>query len=335
MSPWRLGRCIVTEPKTFWQAAEEESKTYQFAADLGLQPRWDVPKEIGIHVAVSGRLAVGRDTDYPTTLDQFHQVNSELIEAGATGIHLDYTWLVDDQGRRLDLELTPVEAYTEVINPLRQRFGDGFIADCNILNGSNFEEAMGPATQHLCDTAPAATGHPDAFLIPAIETLEANGVKPQLVVHSSGEIELAKRKLIDTGIVKPPYYWLVLYGLPFNSGRTLLSGTWLRNMRDVAEHLFLMTDQIKSISEESEVIVCAAGRASTYITTLATMMGLHIRVGTEDTIWKAPNSDDLLADNMEIFSNARQIASMLGREPMSAQKYRELLGIKPSPSVAG
>jgi 3-keto-5-aminohexanoate cleavage enzyme len=325
----------MNEPPSFWQAAEEELETYQFAGDLDLQPRWDVPEEIGIHVAVSGRLAVQVETDAPTNLDEFLKVNSGLIEAGATGIHLDYTWVSDDQGRRLDRDLTPVEAYTAVLAPLRERFGTGFIADCNILNGRTFDEALSPATHGLCDSAPCATGHPDAYLIPAMETLEANGVKPQLVVHSSGEIELAKRKLIDPGIVTPPYYWIVLYGLPFNSGRTLLSGTWLRNLQDTAQHLFIMTEQIKSISEDSVVIVCAAGRATTYITTLATMMGLHIRVGTEDTIWQAPNRDDLLSDNLEIFTKARDMAAMLGRTPASAEQWRSMLGIAPPAAVGG
>jgi hypothetical protein len=86
-------------------------------------------------------------------------------------------------------------------------------------------------------------------------------VKPELAVHSSGEIELAKRKLIDTGILKKPYNWLLLYGLPFNVGRSLLSGTWVSNAQDMAKHMFLMVDQIRQIDPTSVISVCAAGRA--------------------------------------------------------------------------
>jgi uncharacterized protein (DUF849 family) len=185
---------------------------------------------------------------------------------------------------------------------------------------------MSPARGGLAEVAPCAPGHPEAFMVPAIETLEACGVKPELAIHSSGEIELAKRKLIDTGILRKPYNWLLLYGLPFNTGRTLISGTWVSDAQDMAQHLFLMVDQIRKIDRESLISVCAAGRAGLYMTTLATMAGLHIRVGIEDTPWKHPNSDELLKDNLEMFTMARDLAGLLGRVPAGANEYRALIG---------
>jgi uncharacterized protein (DUF849 family) len=74
--------------------------------------------------------------------------------------------------------------------------------------------------------------------------------------------------------------------------------------------------------------VGGAARASLYMTTLATMMGLNIRVGVEDTPWKYPNSDVRLANNLEMFSMARDMAGLLGRTPGSAAYYRGLLGLK-------
>ncbi|HKZ14308.1 MAG TPA: 3-keto-5-aminohexanoate cleavage protein [Solirubrobacterales bacterium] len=85
--------------------------------------------------------------------------------------------------------------------------------------------------------------------------------------------------------------------------------------------LLLMVDQIKSISSDSVIVVCAAGRAGLYLTTLATMLGLHIRVGTEDTIWKFPNSDELVESNLQLFEMARDVAALRA----SAGEYRELL----------
>ncbi|MGE4341286.1 MAG: 3-keto-5-aminohexanoate cleavage protein [Pigmentiphaga sp.] len=70
----------------------------------------------------------------------------------------------------------------------------------------------------------------------------------------------------------------------------------------------------------------AAGRASLYVTTLATMMGLHIRVGTEDTPWKFPHRDEHVDDNLAMFRMAREIASLHGREPASANEYRKMIG---------
>jgi len=318
----------MTEKLPLWEAAKREMETYQFHAPAEIQPKWDVPKKIAINVAVSGRFD-GTEHAPPTSIQNYVDAASEVIEAGACGVHIDFTWVTDDKGRRLDRDVPPVEAYSQVLEPLRRRFGKDFVPNLNVLNGSSFDVCVSPAREGLAEVAPCAPGHPDAFMVPAIQALEAFGVKPELAVHSSGEIELAKRKLIDTGILKKPYNWLILYGLPFNVGRSLLSGTSVTNARDMAQHLFLMVDQIRQIDPESVISVCAAGRATLYMTTLATMMGLHIRVGTEDTPWKYPNSDERLQGNLQMFTMARDMAALLGRTAATADEYRALIGKPP------
>jgi 3-keto-5-aminohexanoate cleavage enzyme len=311
----------MTQHPSLWEAAKQESETYQFIAGAELQPKWDVSEKIAINAAVSGRFATN------TSFEEYIDAASSVIEAGACGVHIDFSFMVDAQGRRMDKDIPPVEAYLSVLEPLKKRFGNDFVPNLNVLNGSTFDECVAPARQHLTEVAPCAPGHPEAFMVPAVAALEAAGVKPELAVHSSGEIELAKRKLIDTGILKAPYNWLILYGLPFNTGRTLVSGTWVSDAQDMAQHLFLMVDQIRKIDPTSVISVCAAGRAGIYMTTLATMMGLHIRIGTEDTQWKHPNSDLLLKDNLEMFHMARESAALHGRTPASANEYRALLGL--------
>jgi 3-keto-5-aminohexanoate cleavage enzyme len=314
---------VAPSPPNLWDAARREMEEYQLAAEAELQPKWDIPEQIGIHTAISGRMGVG-----PTALEEFVADASKVIEAGAAAVHFDYSWVQDPTGRRLDREITPVEAYRSVIDPLRERYGTGFVVDCNVLNGSTFDECMAPVREGIAELAPCAPGHPEEFMVPAIAAIEEAGAKPFLAIHSSGEIELAKRKLVDTGILKLPAYWGILYGLPFNTGRTLVSGTWLPNPRDMALHLFLMVDQIKRIDPEGQILVCAAGRATLYMTTLATMLGLHIRVGTEDTVWKYPNSDERASGNLELIKMAMQIAELHGRRPATADEYRQMLGLK-------
>ncbi|MFK4445367.1 3-keto-5-aminohexanoate cleavage enzyme [Caballeronia udeis] len=310
----------MTEKLPLWEAAKREMEEYQFLAGPELQPKWDVPQKIAINAAVSGRF------EKTTSLEEYVDAASSVIEAGACGVHIDFSWMTDKQGRRMDRDIPPVEAYSAVLEPLRKRFGNDFVPNLNVLHGTTFDICMSPARAGLTEVAPCAPGHPEAFMVPAIEALEAAGVKPELAVHSSGEIELAKRKLIDTGILKKPYNWLLLYGLPFNVGRTLVSGTSVTDAQDMAQHMFLMVDQIRKIDPTSVISVCAAGRATLYMTTLATMMGLHIRIGTEDTPWKYPNSDEHLKDNLEMFNMARDIAGLLGRTPATANEYRALIG---------
>jgi 3-keto-5-aminohexanoate cleavage enzyme len=314
-------------PVGLWEAAERELQEYQFASDLRLQPRWDIPKKMALQVAIAGRVSQGEGSQHPTSVAGFLEDATEVIEAGASGIHLDYGFILDDNGQRLDLTLPPVEAFGSVINPLRERFGRSFVSNLNVLSGKTFDECMSPARAGLCDVAPCAAGHPKQFAVPAVQALQDAGVKPEIVIHSPGEIELAKRRFIDTGLLQKPYYFIILYGLPFDSGRTLLSGTWVPNTQDMAQQLFLMVNQLKALDEDAQITVCAAGRATFYMTTLATMLGLHIRVGTEDTYWRSPLSDEMVTSNVEMLTRARTIAELLGREVATADEYRAVIGL--------
>jgi uncharacterized protein (DUF849 family) len=322
---------MTEEALSLREAVRIESAGQPFVAGMELQPAWrDIPSKIAINVAVSGRATISQAEDgaYPSTLEEYLKAAGEVIDAGACGVHLDFSMVTDPKGRNL-WELPAVEAYQTVLEPLRARHGWNFVANLNVLNGKTFEECISPAKAGLAEVAPCASGHPDAFMVPTFRALEDLGVKPEVVIHSSGEIELAKRKLIDTGILKKPYYWIILYGLPFNSGRTLISGTWVSNTQDMTQQLFLMVNQIRQIDPGSVITVCAAGRATLYMTTLATMMGVHIRVGTEDTTWKYPHADERLAGNLEMFKMARDIAGLLGRTPATADEYRQMIGLAP------
>ncbi|UCV17782.1 3-keto-5-aminohexanoate cleavage protein [Ferribacterium limneticum] len=312
----------MIKPLSLFEAATKEMETYRFICDASVQPCWDIPRKIAINTAVAARMENGE----PSSIQHYVDAATSVIEAGACGVHIDFSGVVDAQGRRLDRDIPPVDAYTMVLEPLRKRFGNDFVVNLNVLNGATFDICVSPAREGLAEVAPCAAGHPDDFMIPAIQAMEEFGVKPEVVVHSSGEIELAKRKLIDTGILKKPYNWIILFGLPFDCGRTINSGTWVRNTQDMARHLFLMVDQVKGIDPDCHITVCAAGRASLFVTTLATMMGLHIRVGTEDSAYKFPGRDDPVGSNLEMFLMAREIAALHGREPASANEYRKMIG---------
>jgi 3-keto-5-aminohexanoate cleavage enzyme len=87
---------------------------------------------------------------------------------------------------------------------------------------------------------------------------------------------------------------------------------------------------IREITPDCVISVCAAGRASTYLATLALLMGLHVRVGMEDTVYAWPHKDDLLTSNREHFVLVRDIARNLGRELMTADEYFAAIGAVPA-----
>ena len=85
--------------------------------------------------------------------------------------------------------------------------------------------------------------------------------------------------------------------------------------------------RIREISDQ-RIMICSGGRGSSYMVTLALILGLDIRVGMEDTIWKWPHKDDLIEANVECFESFRTIAHLLGREVYTPLELREALGIK-------
>ena len=57
------------------------------------------------------------------------------------------------------------------------------------------------------------------------------------------------------------------------------------------------------------------------------MLGLHVRVGTEDTFWRNPLSDEIVESNVEMLTRAQTIAELLGREVATADEYRAAIGL--------
>lgn len=84
---------------------------------------------------------------------------------------------------------------------------------------------------------------------------------------------------------------------------------------------------MKGIDENCLITTYSAGRASIYVATLALLMGLHVGVGMEDTIWRYPHKDDLLPSDSEVTRDICQIVRLLGRRVATADEYRKLMGL--------
>jgi 3-keto-5-aminohexanoate cleavage enzyme len=64
------------------------------------------------------------------------------------------------------------------------------------------------------------------------------------------------------------------------------------------------------------------------------LLGLHVRVGMEDTLWPYPHRDDIIKRNVDHFLQMKAIAELLGRELMTAAEYREAIGLPPKVAPA-
>src|SRR5260370_36801541 len=101
---------------------------YQFIASAGLQPKWSVPREIAINVAISGRFgdAVDQPSGHPISIEDYADAACKVIEAGACGIHIDFSFVTDSKARRLDRSIPSLEADGMVPQPLRKPSGTPF-----------------------------------------------------------------------------------------------------------------------------------------------------------------------------------------------------------------
>jgi 3-keto-5-aminohexanoate cleavage enzyme len=171
-----------------------------------------------------------------------------------------------------------------------------------------------------CIAADTALVKPPHVLIEKTKLLQEYGVKVQVAVYTDGDIDNAHRYLIKTGLLEKPYYWLILPALPGLSP--------MHSPKSMAESLLFYVNRIREIDEDCQILVAAAGRAATYLATFAILLGLHIRIGMEDTPWYWPHRDDVIDNNVNCFKMFKTIIEALGREIIEPDEFRELVGMR-------
>jgi 3-keto-5-aminohexanoate cleavage enzyme len=159
---------------------------------------------------------------------------------------------------------------------------------------------------------------PAPVLMEKTRLIVESGAVPEIAVYTDGDVSNADRFLIKSGLIKTPAVWLILPALPGCSP--------MENPRQMIDGLTRSAAAIRDIDPDGVIMVCAAGRASMYVATLAAVMGLHIRIGMEDTYWLWPHRDDRIVSNRQTFELATQLASVVGRPVATQREYRELIG---------
>lgn len=323
---WYARETLKTHWKPWGIPEIVDPKSSAFA-NVDPMPRWDVPAKVAISATMNGAFFSKRaNPALPITPMEIMASAEECIAAGAQIIHVHVR---DEKG----FNVLDVDRFRSVIEPLRARHPEVAIDACLVAVSDEESKAMEVMMEAgLLDAVPINTTailladnmffkSPHAIIKKAQLILES-GVKPQIAVYSDGDVDNARRFLIDSGLLEPPFFWLILPALPgcspMYSPQSMITG------------LMRYVQMIREISEDCVISVCAAGRASTYLATLALLMGLHVRVGMEDTVYVWPHRDKLLPSNAYHFRLVRGIAESLGRELMSADEYLEMLDIKQS-----
>lgn len=293
-------------------------------ADVDVMPKWPMPEKVAISAAMTGAF-FGKNDNPNQLVDNESIIKSanECLDAGATTVHLHVR---DENG----FNVLDADLFKSVVDPIREKHPDALIDGCMVATRQEEWENMNTVLERkTLDAVPVNTlaafngdsmfVKPPHVMIEKTRRVQEAGLKVELAVYTDADIDNAKRYLIDTGLLQKPYTWVILPGLPGCSP--------MHNPRQMVHGLMRMVEAIYDIDSDSRIMVCGAGRASSYLTTFAMLLGLHVRVGMEDTVFKWPHRDDLIQSNLEQFLAAKQLAKLVGREVMSQSEYAEWLGV--------
>ena len=291
---------------------------------VDIQPPWTVNRKVAVTTAIVGAMYNKRfNPNHPMTPDEIYQSAREACLAGAPSIHLHVR---DEKG----FSVLDPDLFHQVIDPLREEFPEVVIDGCLVCeNQKEWDTMKVLLKEKLFEVTPVNTqatyngdmlfAKPAHLMIEKCRLVQEAGVIPQVTFYSSADVDNANRYLIRSGLLEKPYHFLLLYGLPGCSP--------MNNPVAMMETMLNTYHQLKDIDPDCQIAVCSAGRASSFLTAQTMLMGLDVRVGMEDTVWKYPHRGDKITSNAEQFLNARTMASTIGREVMTAREYRDYMGL--------
>jgi uncharacterized protein (DUF849 family) len=136
------------------------------------------------------------------------------------------------------------------------------------------------------------------------------GVKPELEVFDSGDIQLA-HQLLESGVLpRPPLFQVVL---------------GIRNGFPATPETLLYARSL--LPADADWAAMGAGRMEFPIVAQACLLGGHVRVGLEDNLYLSKGV--LAPSNAALVERAVTIVELLGRSVASPAEARQILGLTP------
>lgn len=291
--------------------------------DSPISVPWRIPDKLAVSVAITGAFfRHDQNPNQPLKPSEIRDAALEVLQAGASTVHIHVR---DDDG----YNVVCLDRFESVVKPLKEQYPELAVDGCLVpaLEGE-WDEMKRVLDSKLLDAAPVnATAtyigdslfaKPAPILMEKTRLIVESGAIPEIAIYTDGDVSNADRFLIKSGLIKTPAVWLILPALPGCSP--------MDNPRQMIESLTRTVAAIRDIDSEGMIMVCAAGRAAMYVANLAALMGLHIRVGMEDTYWLWPHRDDRIQSNSQVFNLAKQVSDVTGRSVATPAQYRQMIG---------
>lgn len=138
-------------------------------------------------------------------------------------------------------------------------------------------------------------------------------IKPELEVYHSGCASVI-RDLISQGVLEKPYWVQTVMGYQTSSFPTVQN----------------VLDLLRELPEGALWLCSGIGAYQVPMTSLAIILGGHVRVGLEDNIYY--RRGEKVVNNAQLVARAARIAHELNREVATPAQAREMLGISKVPS---
>jgi 3-keto-5-aminohexanoate cleavage enzyme len=267
-----------------------------------------------IQLAPTGMIPMKKDTPHvPISPDEIARDAFKAYRLGSSVVHIHAR---DSEGRPTHKK----EIYEDIISRIRDKCPDMIIcvstsgrSDPDIRHRMEVLELKPDMASLTLGSVNFSKG-PSMNSLEHIETLAHaminNGVKPELEVFEAGFINTAKY-LVKKGYIKPCLHFNLILGS---------LGSMPADIRDLA---YLAG----SLPEGSTWSAAGIGRFQTQINAAAIIMGGHVRVGLEDSIYYNYERREL-ATNEQLVKRIVNTANDLGREIASPQEAREILGLE-------
>lgn len=309
--PYGLPRVMDLEHSSFHDAPTSE-------------PWTDIPEETIISVAITGAFfGKTENANQPISPDEILASAREVAEAGASAVHLHVR---DDEGYNV---LSP-ERFRAVAEPLHRVFPELPVDGCLVpALAGEWEKMREMLDLGVLDAAPINTtatyigdslfAKPVPIILEKSRMIAEAGSTPEIAVYTDADVNIADRLLFRSGLLTGSAVWLVLPALP--------GGSPMDNPRQMISGLTRIVEAIRDVDPGATIMVCAAGRASLHLATLAVLMGLHVRVGMEDTYYLWPHRTDRIESNLQVFHTMKTIVESLGRRVATPERATELLGL--------
>ncbi|WP_321343406.1 3-keto-5-aminohexanoate cleavage protein [uncultured Draconibacterium sp.] len=182
-------------------------------------------------------------------------------------------------------------------------------SECLELTGKSKPDMASLTLSSLNFSASASTNSPEMIQKLAQKMLQ-NNIKPELEAFDPGMINYA-RYLQTKGLIKPPFYFNLLFGNIANSQTTFLD----------------QATMLANLPEDSFWSFGGIGINQLKMNISAILNGGGIRVGIEDNIY-FDEDRKILASNSKLLERIQNISKLIEREPFSPGEVRKMLNLE-------